>query len=110
MIYFRSGYDPIQYPSHKEWDARLLMERSLAIKSPSIQYHLAGTKKVQQELADPKILEKFLGGNGEKIALISGIFTGLYTLDRNEAGNATFDRVMKNPERYFYENNHFGGW
>ena len=25
----------------------------MAIKSPSIQYHLAGTKKVQQELANP---------------------------------------------------------
>ena len=30
----------------REWDARLMMERSLALKSPSIHYHLAGTKKV----------------------------------------------------------------
>ena len=30
-----------------------MMERSLAIKCPSIQYHLAGTKKIQQALASP---------------------------------------------------------
>jgi hypothetical protein len=53
VIYYRCGYHPDQYPSEREWDARLMMERSMAIKSPSIQYHLAGTKKVQQELANP---------------------------------------------------------
>ena len=47
------GYHPDQYPSELEWDARYMMEDSLAIKSPSINYHLAGTKKVQQELARP---------------------------------------------------------
>lgn len=46
LAYYRSGYAPVQYPSQLEWDARLLIERSLAIKCPSIQYHLAGTKKV----------------------------------------------------------------
>ena len=42
----RCGYHPDQYPSEREWGARLMMERSIAIKSPSIHYHLAGTKKV----------------------------------------------------------------
>ena len=36
-----------------------MIERSLAIKSPSIQYHLAGTKKVQQALASPGTLERY---------------------------------------------------
>jgi len=53
VIYFRCGYHPDQYPTEREWDARLMMERSLAIKCPSIQYHLAGTKKIQQALASP---------------------------------------------------------
>ena len=44
---FRCGYHPDQYPSEREWGARLMMERSKAIKSPSIHYHLAGTKKVR---------------------------------------------------------------
>ena len=43
----RCGYHPDQYPSEREWEARLLLERSIAIKSPSIHYHLAGTKKVE---------------------------------------------------------------
>ena len=45
----RCGYHPDQYPSEREWGARLMMERSKAIKSPSIHYHLAGTKKVRHQ-------------------------------------------------------------
>lgn len=53
VVYFRAGYEPGHYPSQNEWDARYLVERSAAIKCPSIHYHLAGTKKVQQALAKP---------------------------------------------------------
>ena len=81
VIYFRCGYSPDQYPSEKEWDARLLMERSKAIKSPSIHYHLAGTKKVQQQLALPGVLEKYIK-DPKKVKEIRGIFTGLYALDK----------------------------
>jgi hypothetical protein len=41
-----AGYVPDQYPTDTEWEARRMMELSLAIKCPSINYHLAGTKKV----------------------------------------------------------------
>lgn len=51
VVYFRAGYSPADYFGRAEWDARLKLERSTAIKSPSIGYHLAGTKKVQQVLA-----------------------------------------------------------
>ena len=80
VIYLRCGYHPDQYPSEKEWEARLMMERSVAIKSPSIHYHLAGTKKVQQELAKPGMVEKFLGDK-DQIESVRDIFTGLYSLD-----------------------------
>ena len=80
VIYMRCGYHPDQYPSQAEWDARLMMERSLAVKSPSINYHLAGTKKVQQELARTGQVEKFLGDNVQ-ISAVKEIFTGLYSLD-----------------------------
>ncbi|CAI5673837.1 unnamed protein product [Oreochromis niloticus] len=46
-------------PSMKSWDARLLMERSRAVMGPDISAHLAGTKKVQQVLARPGVLERF---------------------------------------------------
>ena len=47
MAYYRAGYTPDDYPTESEWAARLLIERSFAIKCPSIGQHLAGTKKVQ---------------------------------------------------------------
>ena len=46
VLYYRSGYDPSFYHGEEEWGVRLLLERSRAIKCPSVEYHLAGTKKV----------------------------------------------------------------
>ena len=70
-----------QYPTEREWDARLMIERSKAIKSPSIHYHLAGTKKVQQELALNGVLERFVKEEDKRSA-IKSMFTGLYPLDK----------------------------
>ena len=77
-------YTPDQYPSEIEWSARLMLERSLAIKCPSIHYHLAGTKKVQQRLAEKGMLEYFFPGpeNAAKVEKIRSIFTGLYELSK----------------------------
>ncbi|KAL0815317.1 hypothetical protein Bca101_071761 [Brassica carinata] len=47
------------FPSESEWNARLLIEQSSAVKCPSIAYQLAGTKKIQQELAKPGVLESY---------------------------------------------------
>ncbi|XP_055685437.1 glutathione synthetase-like isoform X2 [Lutzomyia longipalpis] len=108
VIYFRAGYEPGHYPTQGEWDARLLMERSLAIKCPSIHYHLAGTKKVQQALAKPGILKRFLVGE-EMIESVKEIFTGLYSLDANEEGEEAVQRALKNPERYVLKPQREGG-
>jgi len=82
VVYFRCGYSPEQYssPDGCEWAARLLIERSRAIKSPNISYHLAGTKKVQQVLAQPGVVEKLLGDK-TKAEILRESFTGLYSLD-----------------------------
>jgi len=75
VVYYRCGYEPGQYHTQKEWDVRLLIERSLAIKCPSIQYHLAGTKKIQQTLAKPGMVTRFL--KDEKTAAkVKEVFTG----------------------------------
>jgi glutathione synthase len=60
VVYFRSGYSPTDYPTEIEWDARKLIESSNAIKCPSVAYQLVGTKKIQQTLCVPGVLEKFL--------------------------------------------------
>ena len=48
VVYFRMGYVPSHFHGPEDWATRLLIERSRAIKSPSVYYLLAGTKKVQQ--------------------------------------------------------------
>ena len=58
VTYFRAGYSPNDYKSEKEWDARLKIERSLTIKAPNIAYHIAGSKKIQQVLAQDGVVEK----------------------------------------------------
>uniref|UniRef100_A0A8C2XIF9 Glutathione synthetase n=1 Tax=Cyclopterus lumpus TaxID=8103 RepID=A0A8C2XIF9_CYCLU len=81
VVYFRNGYMPQNYISEQTWDARLLMERSLAVKCPDISTHLAGTKKVQQVLARPGVLERFFPDQPRVVEQIRATFTGLYTLD-----------------------------
>jgi len=108
VVYFRCGYHPDQYPTQREWDARLMIERSLAIKSPSIQYHLAGTKKVQQALALPGALEKYFDDKS-KIDQIRGIFTGLYSLDQDETGNKAVEKALSNPEKFVLKPQREGG-
>lgn len=48
MVYFRAGYTPVDYPTEREWEARLMVEQSAAVKCPTLGYQLAGTKKVCQ--------------------------------------------------------------
>ncbi|KAL0118035.1 hypothetical protein PUN28_009015 [Cardiocondyla obscurior] len=108
VVYYRSGYEPGQYPTQKEWDVRLLVERSLAIKCPSIQYHLAGTKKVQQTLAKSDIIVRFL--NDEKTAgEVKKVFTGLYPLDFDEYGDAAVEMGISNPHRFVLKPQREGG-
>lgn len=110
VIYFRAGYTPVDYPSESEWRARLLMEQSSAVKCPSISYHLVGTKKIQQELAKPGVLERFLE-NKDDIAKMRECFAGLWSLDDSDIVRKAIERpelfVMK-PQREGGGNNIYG--
>ena len=122
-----------QYPTEREWDARLMIERSKAIKSPSIHYHLAGTKKVQQELARDGVLERFVKEEDKRKAIRS-MFTGLYPLDKvgqgffpcvgignhklnfdpnltlqSDKGDKAYEMAMKNPSRFVVKPQREGG-
>jgi len=58
---------------------RLAIEKSRAIKCPSVGHQLVGTKKMQEVLARPGQVERFVGKDiAEKIRTT---FAGLYTLD-----------------------------
>jgi glutathione synthetase len=80
VVYFRAGYTPRDYPSQAEWDARLFVERTHAIKCPSIAYQLVGAKKAQQQLAAEGEVERFLGAD-EGLAQVRQSFAGLYEVD-----------------------------
>ncbi|XP_015770551.1 PREDICTED: glutathione synthetase-like isoform X2 [Acropora digitifera] len=99
VVYFREGYDPSSYTSENDWNARLMLERSRAIKCPSAALHLAGTKKVQQVLASPGVLERFISDK-EVVNKIRSFFTGLYTLDEGLEGDKTMQLAIADPDRY----------
>ncbi|KAF2750421.1 glutathione synthetase large chain [Sporormia fimetaria CBS 119925] len=86
-VYFRAGYTPDDYPKEEDWDARLHLERSRAIKCPSILTHLAGCKKVQQVLATPHSphLSRFVPDE-ETARRIQETFAPIYPLDDSDAG------------------------
>ncbi|KAL4807785.1 hypothetical protein BDV18DRAFT_136047 [Aspergillus unguis] len=52
-IYLRSFYAPTDYKSPRDWEARTHLERSAAIKCPTVLNQLTGSKIVQQVLATP---------------------------------------------------------
>ena len=87
VVYYRAGYSPDEYKSEKSWDARLLIERSKAIKCPSVLTHLAGSKKVQQVLATPSsnYLERFIQ-DPQDAERIRKTFVAIYPMDDSPAG------------------------
>ncbi|GJN34886.1 hypothetical protein PR202_gb23588 [Eleusine coracana subsp. coracana] len=86
------------------------MEQSSAVKCPSISYHLVGTKKIQQELAKPNVLERFLDSK-EEIAMLRKCFAGLWSLDDEEIIKTAIEKpelfVLK-PQREGGGNNIYG--
>ncbi|RMZ86511.1 hypothetical protein DV736_g6266, partial [Chaetothyriales sp. CBS 134916] len=64
VVYFRALYAPSEYTSPVHWAGRHHLERSAAIKCPSVLLHLSGSKKVQQVLTSlppgPDHLSAFL--------------------------------------------------
>jgi len=119
VVYFRAGYAPTDYPSGYdtspdddatgiEWLARERLERSRAAKCPSLGYHLAGCKKVQQELARPGVLERFFPNDDREetpvVPLLRSAFAGLYALgaDADEGDlDAVRDVLFREGERRY---------
>ncbi|XP_015236310.1 PREDICTED: glutathione synthetase [Cyprinodon variegatus] len=93
----------------QSWDVRLMMERSLAIKCPDISTHLAGTKKVQQVLARPGVLEKFFPDQPEVVKQMRATFAGLYSLDMEHEGDETVAMALAEPDRFVLKPQREGG-
>uniref|UniRef100_A0A7S1RY77 Glutathione synthetase n=1 Tax=Alexandrium catenella TaxID=2925 RepID=A0A7S1RY77_ALECA len=107
VVYFRAGYSPDDYPTEAEWEARELLERSLAIKCPSVDYQLAGTKKVQQALARPGTLERFM--NARESAKLRTCFAGLWGLGPGEDDASIIEEARGDPHAYVLKPQREGG-
>ncbi|XP_062592431.1 glutathione synthetase-like [Saccostrea cucullata] len=108
VVYYREGYSPNHYPSQKEWDVRLSIERSKAIKCPTVHYQLAGTKKIQQELAKQGAVEKFISDEKEAVKIRS-FFAGQYSLDLDPEGDNNAEMAINNPQDYVLKPQREGG-
>lgn len=109
IIYYRAGYTPRDYLSDKEYQAIEQMERSVAIKCPSLAVHLAGTKKIQQVLAQPSMVERFVSRH-EDVQQLRSSFAGLYALEEDdESTKAVIDDAIRNPSSYVLKPQREGG-
>eukprot|EP00357_Protocruzia_adherens_P036357 CAMPEP_0114993958 /NCGR_PEP_ID=MMETSP0216-20121206/12840_1 /TAXON_ID=223996 /ORGANISM="Protocruzia adherens, Strain Boccale" /LENGTH=475 /DNA_ID=CAMNT_0002357701 /DNA_START=76 /DNA_END=1503 /DNA_ORIENTATION=- len=113
LVYFRASYTPTDFPTRKEWDTREKLELSNAIKCPSINLHLAGTKKVQQLLANEEHLKHFIADESV-LKRLQGFFADMYGFERenqeevlNIIANSAEDYVLK-PQREGGGNNIYG--
>jgi len=104
LVYFRTYYSPDQYSDESDWGVRLIIEQSKAMKCPSIQYQLAGSKKIQQDLARPGVVERFL--DTEKSRRIRTSFVGLYSLEENPD---IIEKALQSPENFVLKPQREGG-
>ncbi|GJN92840.1 hypothetical protein Rhopal_005878-T1 [Rhodotorula paludigena] len=108
LVYYRTAYAPTDYYTPAEWSTRALIERSLAIKCPSIAMQLAGAKKVQQVLSSPDELARFVPDAADR-ARLEESFTGLWPLDDSARGREALRLAREEPERFVLKPQREGG-
>ncbi|KAF2736941.1 glutathione synthetase large chain [Polyplosphaeria fusca] len=111
-LYLRAGYSPDDHPRAEDWKARVHLERSRAIKCPSILTQLAGCKKVQQVLATPHSphLRRFLADEHVASRVLE-TFAPIYPLDESKAGREA-RKLARHPDaaaRYVLKPQREGG-
>uniref|UniRef100_A0A914DMV3 Glutathione synthetase n=1 Tax=Acrobeloides nanus TaxID=290746 RepID=A0A914DMV3_9BILA len=110
VVYFRAGYIPSHYPTNETWEARLIIERSIAIKCPCIGLQLANTKKVQQKLSEPEVLEYFLSDMPYLIDEIRKTFAKMWGLENNDqTTEIAIQDAIVNPNNYVLKPQWEGG-
>ena len=94
VVYQRAGYDIAEY-TESGLEARYHLEKSRAIKAPSLLSQLTTLKIVQQKLALPNALEHFLNDN--EAARIRKTFMPMYPLGTSPLGEKGL-RLALSPE------------
>jgi len=106
LSYFRAGYTPNDYPSENEWNARRLIEKSSSIKCPSIGYHLAGSKKIQQCLAQKANVTRFV--SEDRADKILHFCASLWPLDEEDC-EEVIKKAVEDPARFVLKPQREGG-
>ncbi|KIR43083.1 glutathione synthetase [Cryptococcus deuterogattii 99/473] len=124
VIYYRSAYTPTDYPTEKEWATRIVLEKSTAIKCPSMALQLAGAKKIQQVLTEDGVLEDFLLGperpdvgfgkgagslTKKYVDDLRSTWIGLYPMDNSSLGQQANQLALQEPERFVLKPQREGG-
>jgi len=107
-IYYRAGYGPDDYTNEEHWNTRANLEASRAIKCPTVLTQLAGAKKVQQVLANPTYLSKFLPDK-KAHERIFNTFTSIFPLDTSPEGLKARSLALEHPEKYVLKPQREGG-
>ncbi len=89
IVYFRAFYAPTDYTAPTSWAARHHLERSAAIKCPTVLLQLSGSKKVQQVLTsrspDTDHLRSFLSRHSEAtLENLRSTFAPQYSLSASQ--------------------------
>ena len=121
VVYYRAGYTPNDYPTEAEWNTRIYLEQSRAIKCPSLAVQLSGAKKIQQVLAEPGVLEAFVLGKDQpdvnwgavmddgRLEEIRKTFIGLWPMDDSTLGQEGVRLAMSEPSRFVLKPQREGG-
>ncbi|AMD18848.1 HBL054Cp [Eremothecium sinecaudum] len=107
LVYFRAGYTPNDYVTEQDWENRLLLETSFAIKAPNLLTQLSGTKKIQQLLADKSILSRF--ASSDEIEKLYATFVKMYPLDESELGKEGKRLALEEPSSFVLKPQREGG-
>lgn len=91
VVYFRAGLDVEEYDDVGR-EIRFMIEKSRAIKCPSILGHLTTFKKVQQELTIPGVLERWL--SVEEARRVRASFGRLWPMEGLEGRRIVGDKEM----------------
>uniref|UniRef100_A0A183BZW8 glutathione synthase n=1 Tax=Globodera pallida TaxID=36090 RepID=A0A183BZW8_GLOPA len=89
-------------------EVRRTIERSTAIKAPSLAHAISSSKKIQQLLAMPGEVERFFPdpADADKVAAIRETFAELWGLDKNDdATERLIENAIEHPEKYVLKPN-----
>ncbi|KAI5952133.1 GSH2 [Candida theae] len=112
VVYYRSGYGPSDYDSNptKTWNARLFLEKSQAIKCPSILTQLSGSKKIQQLLTNESIIKQILPHvTDQDLKSLLSTFVRILPFDESEQGQEAAKLAIQEPEKFVLKPQREGG-